>query len=70
MCTIWWCCGLYPSKSLRTASVIFIADTVCDSGAWILFPIYMIYVFGGEILDGLEAASFAPAANGESKKEL
>lgn len=27
------------------------------SGLWIVLPTYMIYVFGAEILEGLEAAS-------------
>ena len=31
--------------------------TVYDSGLWIVFPSYMIYVFGQEILEGLAIAS-------------
>jgi hypothetical protein len=30
------------------------------SGAWIVFPTYMIYVFGSEILEGLEMAAGLP----------
>lgn len=30
-----------------------------DSGAWLLLPTYMIYVMGGEILEGLALASEA-----------
>ncbi len=32
------------------------ADGWC-SGAWIVFPSYMVYVFGREILQGLGVAS-------------
>lgn len=32
------------------------ADGWC-SGAWIVFPSYMVYVFGREILQGLAVAS-------------
>ena len=27
------------------------------SGAWLVFPAYMVYVFGAEILEGLETSS-------------
>jgi len=30
---------------------------IFPSGAWIVFPIYMIYVFGQEMLEGLAIAS-------------
>ncbi|SLM35542.1 hypothetical protein LPUS_04848 [Lasallia pustulata] len=30
---------------------------IIPNGAWLVFPSYMIYVFGQEILQGLEIAS-------------
>ncbi|KAI1878170.1 hypothetical protein JX265_002538 [Neoarthrinium moseri] len=30
---------------------------IIPNGAWLIFPTYMIYVMGGEIIDGLAAAS-------------
>lgn len=38
-------------------------DFVCErSGLWLIFPTYMIYVFGGEIVQGLEAAGAAASS--------
>lgn len=47
---------------MRYFSVLASVKLTFRSGAWIVFPTYMLYVFGAEILQGLELAS------GETKK--
>lgn len=46
---------------------------VCCSGAWIVLPSYMVYVFGKDILRGLAIASgdseSKPARAAESGKD-
>jgi hypothetical protein len=37
------------------ASLFFL--WIIPNGAWIIFPLYLSYVFGQEIIQGLEAAS-------------
>ena len=32
---------------------------IIPNGAWLVFPAYMLYVFGGELLQGLEIAAGA-----------
>jgi len=32
---------------------MFMADPVFSSGAWLVFPTYMIWKFGSEIVDNL-----------------
>lgn len=49
-------CGSFLSESLFRSVVGGRADGWC-SGAWIVFPSYMVYVFGREILQGLGVAS-------------
>jgi len=36
-------------------SLIFL--WIIPNGAWLVFPVYMMYVFGQEILQGLETAA-------------
>jgi len=47
-----------------TLYVAFSLVLMHRSGAWIVLPSYMIYVFGAEILQGLESAA------GEHRKRL
>ena len=49
-------CGSFQSKLTMQLPVSTISLT-SSSGAWIVFPTYMIYVFGKEILDGIDAAT-------------
>jgi hypothetical protein len=36
------------------------------SGLWVLFPSYMVYVFGTEILQGLDLASGASSTSSKT----
>lgn len=51
------------------ASAFFFANQLItynqSSGAWLVLPTYMIYVMGGEIIDGLTAASTGVSVKSE-----
>lgn len=40
---------------------------IIPNGAWLIGPSYMMYVFGGEILQGLEMAATATAPGSTRK---
>ncbi|GME54129.1 hypothetical protein GTA08_BOTSDO03529 [Neofusicoccum parvum] len=42
---------------------------IIPNGLWLIFPTYMIYVFGGEIVQGLEVASSGAGAVSSKKSQ-
>jgi hypothetical protein len=39
---------------------------IIPNGAWLVFPLYMLYVFGQEILEGLDTA-VTPTPKGKKR---
>ena len=55
----------HPPLISHVAIILPFHHLTIHSGAWLVFPTYMIYVLGGEIIEGLTIASTGVALKSE-----
>ncbi|GAM39184.1 hypothetical protein TCE0_034r10519 [Talaromyces pinophilus] len=68
---LYWCNELFSGFANIGHNKLFdlIFLWILPNGLWLIFPAYMIYVFGGEILYALETSSPRPLKAGRPKSQ-